>query len=236
MKHRRWLWIAGTGVLCVALLCTATGELVRQVDTLGTVASRPTVVVDAGHGGFDGGARAPDGTLEKDLNLAISRPLGMMLTLCGFDVIMTRTGDQALHRQGDTIREKKVSDMDARLDLYEQAHLNISIHQNMFGMSSCHGSQVFYSDAHPLSKVLATCVREEIVRTLQPENTRQLKAGNRDIFLLHKTTKPTVLVECGFLSNAHELTRLKTEEYQRQLAFAVACGAVRYTTERGEDF
>ena len=234
MKRLRWLWIATTSALCAAVLTLALSKQVLFVD-VPAQPSRPTIVIDAGHGGFDGGATAPDGTEEKALNLSIAQTLASILTVCGFDVTMTRQTDTGLEQAGDTtIREKKVSDMNARLALYEQAQMIISVHQNMFSMKECHGSQVFYSANHPLSKVLAACVREEIVSRLQPDNTRELKAGNRDIYLLHKTTKPAVLVECGFLSNAEELEKLKNEDYQRQLAFAIACGAMQYVAQKGD--
>lgn len=235
MKRFRWLWIAGTSVLCMAVLALVLSQQVLFTDAPSGEPTRPTIVIDAGHGGFDGGATAPDGTQEKTLNLAIAKPLAVMLTLCGFDVTMTRQTDEGLHDEADsTVREKKVSDMNARLALYEEAQMVISIHQNMFAVKGCHGAQVFYSTNHPCSKALASYVREELVSKLQPENTRELKAGNKDIFLLHKTTKPAILVECGFLSNADELEKLKNEDYQRQLAFAIACGAVRYTAEKGD--
>ena len=148
---------------------------------------------------------------------------------------MTRQTDDGLQNADDTtIRQKKVSDMHARLAIYEEAQLVISVHQNMFAAQSCRGSQVFYSPNHPCSKVLASCVREQLISQVQPDNTRELKAGNKDIFLLYKTTRPTVLVECGFLSNAEELARLKETEYQRQLAFAVACGAMEFIAQKGE--
>ena len=223
---RRWLVVAGTCMLCVAVLMAATDHVVRQAGTWQENAVRPRVTVDAGHGGFDGGATAPDGTMEKDINLCVAQALSDMLTLCGLDVTRTRSDDTALDREGETIRRRKVSDMEQRLALYEQAQINISIHQNMFGAARYQGAQVFYSANHPFSKVVAECVRGEIVGMLQPDNTRELKAGNRDIYLLHKTTKPTVLVECGFLSNAEELSKLKDETYQRQLAFAIASGVL----------
>lgn len=235
MKRLRWVWIMGTSVLCAAVLALALSQEVLFTDAPSGSSSRPVIVIDAGHGGFDGGATALDGTMEKDLNLQIARVLSSVLTVCGFDVTMTRQTDAGLEQATDaTIREKKVSDMHARLALYEEAQVVVSIHQNMFGVAKYHGSQVFYSANHPLSKVLATYVREELIAKVQPDNTRELKAGNTDIFLLHKATKPTVLVECGFLSNAEELEKLKNEEYQRQLAFAIACGVIRYTAEKGE--
>ncbi len=220
-------------MLCAVMLFAAFSELAQSVETQRAPSLRPCVTVDAGHGGFDGGATAPDGTQEKTLNLAVAQPLGTMLTLCGWDVTMTRTDDTALSGENGSIRERKVSDMNGRLELYEEADINIAIHQNMFSSPQSHGAQVFYSVNHPFSKSLAQSVREELVRSIQPDNTREIKAGNRTIFLLHKTTKPTVLVECGFLSNAAELKELQSEEYQQRMAFAVACGTMRYAAERG---
>lgn len=230
---KRWFWLSVTCVFCAALLGAALNETVVFTDGTSTEA-RPRIVIDAGHGGFDGGAKAPDGTEEKTINLDIAHALAAMLTVCGFDVTMTRETDDGLQTAQDTtVRQKKVSDMHARLALYEDAQLVISIHQNMFAVKSCHGSQVFYSPNHPCSKVLAACVREQLVAQLQPDNERELKAGNKDIFLLHKTTRPTVLVECGFLSNTEELARLKNVDYRRQLAFAIACGAMNFIAQKG---
>ena len=234
MAVKRWFWLTVTCVFCAALLGAALNETVVFTDGAST-ADRPHIVIDAGHGGFDGGAKAPDGTEEKTLNLEIARTLTAMLTAYGFEVTMTRSTDDGLQTADDaTVRQKKVSDMHARLALYEEAQLVISIHQNMFAVKSCRGSQVFYSPNHPCSKILASCVREQLITQLQPDNERELKAGNKDIFLLHKTTKPAILVECGFLSNAEELTRLKDTEYQRHLAFVIACGAVEFMAQKGE--
>lgn len=233
---RKGLWVSGVVTACVVLLAAAIGSITVTTMTDDAVSLRPTIVVDAGHGEFDGGAVAPDGTTEKELNLLIAKPLAMMLNYCGFDVIMTRTDDTALHTDDcTTVREKKVSDMAARLALFEQADLNVSIHQNMFGVNKYHGAQVFFSENHPLSKELGSCIREEVYRLLQPENTRELKTGSRDIYLLYRATTPTVLVECGFLSNAEELAQLKDEAYQRQFAFAVACGVTRYAAQWGKE-
>ena len=231
---KRWFWLAVTCVFCAALLGAALNETVIFTDGT-TAAERPRILIDAGHGGFDGGAEAPDGTEEKTLNLEIARTLSAILTVCGFDVTLTRDTDDGLQNAEDTtIRQKKVSDMHARLAMYEDAQLVISIHQNMFAAKSCHGSQVFYSPNHPCSKILASCVREQLIAQLQPDNERELKAGHTDIFLLHKTTKPAILVECGFLSNTEELARLKDEAYQRQLAFVIACGAIDFMAQKGE--
>jgi len=225
--------VGSVTILCGVMLMVVVGRFGAAVNTSNQAAViRPTVVVDAGHGGFDGGAVAPDGTQEKDLNISIASSLADMLTLLGYDVIETRTDDSGLDDGTETtIREKKVSDMKQRLALYDKADLNISIHQNMFGASAYHGAQMFYSANNPLSKPLATLVRKRVYEQLQPDNTRELKSGNKDIYLLYKTVKPTVLVECGFLSNAQELENLKNEAYQRRLAFGIACGTLEYTAQ-----
>ena len=187
------------------------------------------ILIDAGHGGKDGGATAADGTKESDLNLAIATSLRDMLHLCGYTVQMTRTEDTAILHNDDTKqRSWKVQDMYNRLELYNLADCTISIHQNHFSQQQYSGAQLFYSPVHPKSKEMATCMREQIVRLLQPNNTREIKSAGKNIFLLHNTKKPAVIVECGFLSNADEAARLQDPVYQQQMAFAVCCGILQY--------
>ncbi len=222
-------------MVCAVMLALAVGHI--PLTTLSAVPRfRPHVLIDAGHGGMDGGAVAADGTEEKTLNLLLAGELAHLLRLCGYEVQLTRDSDTALDVvDGASIRENKVRDMKARLALYEQAELVVSVHQNMFGSASCQGSQVFYAAGNPLSKRLGSLIREELVTRLQPDNERELKAGSKDIYLLFKTTRPTVLVEGGFLSNAEDLRRLKSDEERRRLGFAIACGVIRYTKPNGGD-
>lgn len=185
------------------------------------------ILIDPGHGGADGGAVAADGTTEKDLNLKIASSLADMLKVCGYSVQMTRDADISVHSpEVGSLREQKISDMKNRLKLYEQSRLAVSIHQNKFTQSQYSGTQVFYSGNHPASQTLAEAIRASVVETLQPENTRELKKATKDIYLLNKTTVPAVIVECGFISNTNELNQLKTEEYQKQMACAIACGVL----------
>lgn len=191
-----------------------------------------TVLIDPGHGDFDGGASAPDGTLEKNLNLDISLQLRDMLTLCGVSVVMTRDSDVSISSVGDaSIREKKISDMQNRLHLYNQASLVIAIHQNNFQSSAYSGTQVFYSANHTNSKCLAAHLQNTVVRLVQPQNTRQIKKATDGIYLLHHTTAPAVLVECGFLSNPQELSQLKSAGYRQKMAWAIALGYWNYIME-----
>ena len=187
--------------------------------------SSPFILIDPGHGGADGGAVAADGTAEKDLNLAIAGSLSDMLRICGYSVQMTRETDISIHSpEAKTIRDQKISDIKNRLQMYEQSRMTVSIHQNKFAQSQYSGTQVFYSGNNPDSQKLADAIRSSVVETLQPVHTRELTQAGQAIYLLNNTSVPAVIVECGFVSNAEELSRLKTGEYQKQMACAIACG------------
>lgn len=193
--------------------------------------SLPVIIIDAGHGGEDGGAVASDGTNEKDINLKIATYLNDMLTAGGFKTVMTRTKDIAIYNDGcSTIKEKKVSDMHNRLEIFN-ANSNsivVSIHQNKFEQEKYFGTQVFYSPNSENSELLAENIRLSVVNMLQPDNTRENKKATKDIYLLYNATQPSVIVECGFLSNNSELSKLKTDDYQKQMAFSIYCGCVEY--------
>ena len=198
-----------------------------------TTTATATILIDPGHGGFDGGTVAADGTNEKHLNLAIALCLRDMMTVCGLPVSMTRVCDEALHTTDDNyIRAKKVSDMRNRLSLYDNSTAVISIHQNHFDIAKYSGSQVFYSPNHPDSEVLASAVRDRVLTWLQPENTRELKKATDGIYLQYHTSVPSILVECGFLSNQNELEKLKNADYQQQMAFAILCGYLNYANTK----
>ena len=226
--RRGLVWALCALVVCASAVLSARWPPRRPTGATEAADAWPLVTVDAGHGGFDGGASAKNGTEEKDINLQVALPLGDMLRLCGVRVQMTRTADEALcEDERLPIRKKKVRDMQERLALFEQADWNISIHQNSFAGAPSSGTQVFYSANHPSSESLAQAIQSQVVSWLQPENSRAIKSGNRDIYLLYKTTVPTVLVECGFLSDPTECERLESAEYRQQLAWAIACGWMR---------
>lgn len=187
------------------------------------------ILIDAGHGGPDGGASDNEGTAEDDLNLLISLNLQDMLSFLGYDVKMTRITDTAVTDTGDeSYRSWKVEDMYSRLKMYDAALFTVSIHQNHFSQSQYNGSQTFYSLNCPESKDIASVLQQQIVAFLQPDNRRAIKPAGENIFLLHNTKRPAVIVECGFLSNQAEAQKLKTKLYQQQMAFAVCCGILKY--------
>ncbi len=230
MKHetRSTLTDAALVLVSGALVIALAGGMARYRSAEAVQSQETIIVIDPGHGGADGGASAADGTPEKELNLAISLPLREVLAVMGYTVRMTRTEDVMIYTQGETLRERKVSDIKNRLAMAEQATLTVSIHQNKFPQTQYSGTQVFYSENTEESAVLADCVRKQVVSLLQPNNTRELKRGTSDIYLLHRATRPIILVECGFLSNEAELARLKSSAYRQQMAFAVATGIITY--------
>lgn len=218
----------GVLLCCVLLLCGC----VPVQDTLSD--REPCfVLIDPGHGGFDGGTVAEDGTVEKHVNLAVSLFLRDVLTVGGVPVRMTRDTDTGLVDGSEsTIRQKKVTDMKNRLALYEQAELVLSVHQNHFSVPKYDGTQLFYSVNHPDSRLLAESIQSVVREQLQTDNNRELKSATDGIYLLHHTTRPAVLVECGFLSNPEERQRLLTDAYRQQLAFAVAIGYFQYVSQK----
>ena len=215
-------------VLCVSSL------LFNAKDAISAKANarqyKYTVIVDAGHGGFDGGAVAMDGTSEKNINLKIAKKLKSMLKLNGINVIMTRESDTAINDYGTKIHTKKKSDMQNRLELMKENPnaIFVSIHLNKFTTSAASGAQVFYSDNFELSSTLAESIRQSIVSLLEPENNRSIKKGTSSTYLLYNAKVPAVLVECGFLSNKQDLENLKSDEFQSKMAFVISEGILNY--------
>ena len=192
---------------------------------------QPMIVIDAGHGGEDGGAEV-DGVLEKDINLSIAGKLSEILRLCGCRVTEIRDEDISVYdSDAQTLREKKVSDLKRRVEIANESDNNIlvSIHQNKFDNSAYSGAQLFYSSNHNDSRVLAESIRGAITSLLQKDNTRELKPAGSDIYLLDHAEVPAVIVECGFLSNQEERSKLMDDDYQNEMAYAVAMGVLEYS-------
>lgn len=191
----------------------------------------PLIIIDAGHGGADGGAVASDGTEEQYINLDIALKLDEKLRSLGYETLLTRKDDNSIHDSGaKTIREQKVTDIHNRLKIIEAnpGCVFVSIHQNYFTESKYSGAQVFYSPNNPESSRLAGCIQSSIVSALQPDNTRQIKPAGDSIYLLYHSTEPSVLVECGFLSNAQETAKLNDENYRSQMAECICGGIINY--------
>lgn len=236
VKENRF-WI-GLSLVALGLLGVLGGFVLRRDTPVAASAaiSGPVVVIDAGHGGEDGGAVAPDGTEEADVNLEVARRLDVLLRLMGENTLLLRDSDISLHDDSAaTIREKKVSDIHNRVDAVnalEDARL-ISIHQNFFSSSKYSGAQVFYG-GNPLSQPWAETTQSELRACLAPENKRQIKPIDRHVYLMNHISCPALLIECGFLSNPEERWLLKDPGYQTALAAVIAGSYVQSTQEKGE--
>lgn len=217
--------------LTAVSLVTATSlSFFKSQTTSGIPVNKKIIVIDAGHGSPDGGAIAEDGTLEKDINLDVASRLYKLLEKTGAYVIMTRLDDNAVTDDLDEkIREIKRRDLKNRRDIRDNsdADLFVSIHMNKFEQSEYYGAQVFYSETPPESKKLAESIQSELINLADPSNTRNAKKSE-GIFILENSKIPSVLVECGFLSNPAELEKLKTDDYRETLAWAIYCGIVKY--------
>ena len=220
--------IFGQVLFCLLLLMLP--SICNQIYSLlqtSTVPSRYIVLIDAGHGGFDPGKVGIDSSLEKDINLAISLKLQTLLTQNDIEVIMTRTTDTALSTDSDT--NKKKADMRRRRETIKNSNPDvvISIHQNSFPSEQSKGAQVFYYSHSNESKKLATILQNQLIKTLDPSNHR-LEKANDTYYLLKTNVCPMVIVECGFLSNYEEATKLNSDQYQNQIAWAIHLGVLSF--------
>ncbi len=191
---------------------------------------KPIIVLDAGHGGIDGGCSSADGTPEKGINLNILLTLRDMLEASGFETDVTRDTDRSIHDDGiEGIANQKSSDMDNRLAKFNE-HKNavcISIHQNQYTDPKYSGAQMFFSTKNSSkSRDIAQKMQDKFVEYLQPDNKREIKECGKELFLCYFSENPTVMIECGFLSNPDEASKLENEEYQRMVAFTIYSGLI----------
>lgn len=245
--NRRIKWIALAGCI-LALLCCCVGkerknveescgedreerikvEEKQKVDDMAAVESgKYCVVIDAGHGGDDPGKIGVNQLLEKDVNLDIALRIKNYLEKQGVSVVMTREDENGLYKEEDA--NKKVQDMKRRVEIIEESKgdLAVSIHQNSYPEEYIHGAQVFYYTAGAEGKKLAECLQKQLIEKVDPDNDRQIK-GNDSYYLLKKTKIPTVIVECGFLSNREEADNLADALYREKIAYAISFGIVEY--------
>lgn len=180
------------------------------------------IVIDAGHGGIDGGATSCTGRLESAYNLEISMRLNDLFHLLGYDTRMIRTTDTSVYTKGETIAQQKVSDLKERVRIVNETEnaLLLSIHQNNFSDGRYSGAQVFYAQTEE-SEALAKLLQTALVESLNPGSNRKSKKSD-GVYLMEHIDRTGVLVECGFLSNPEEEARLRDPEYQRKLCCVIA--------------
>ena len=221
-------------VLCITMAVSFKHIIVNNyILVSATPTESKLIIIDAGHGGIDGGAVGKNNVIEKNINLSIAKKLETMLTACGFEVIMTRTTDDMIGETlsgNATIHQKKVSDTKARVSLIN-SHPNaivLSIHQNLFSDSKYYGAQMFYSTKNEDSKALGTFLQNRFSSMLQTDNERKAKPVSNNIYIMNHITVPAVLVECGFISNAVEAANLTNDEYQNKIAFVIYAAVCDY--------
>lgn len=191
--------------------------------------SNKVVIIDAGHGGIDPGAIGRTGVVEKDINLSIAQKLKGYLEDAGFTCIMIREIDEGLYSEYGRIRDKKNEDLRNRRYFIKKykADLFLSIHLNFFPDSRYYGAQVFYPKNDEKSELIGKEIQKSLIETLDRGNKREAKATD-DIYVIRDNKIPSVLVECGFLSNYEEEELLKTELYQNKIAWALFKGISSY--------
>lgn len=216
------------GVFAVLAVCARVTD--RALPASADISDRPVIVLDAGHGGLDSGAVGKSGVLEKDVNLSVVMHLQQLLEMSGFRTVLTRNEDISIYDPGvEGIRNQKLSDMDNRLEIIQSYpdSVFLCIHQNNFTDPAYFGGQMFYNNNNPDNRTLAQIMQSRFAQ-LQPGNDREIKLSGDELFLLKSNTNPSLMIECGFLSNPEEEAKLETKEYQQQLAFTIYSGLLDY--------
>ena len=215
-------------VLCgLMLIGYVTDKSVTVITEKQPINSRKCVIIDAGHGGVDGGATSCTGVPESKLNLEVALRTNDLLHLLGIHTKMIRTEDISIYNSGNTIAAKKMSDLKERVNIINSTENSIllSIHMNYFSDAKYRGPQVFYSTV-PKSKDLANTM-QKMLNSIDSKNTRNIKKAS-GVYLMEHITKPGILIECGFLSNSDEERLLSDSEYQKLLSCVISTTAATF--------
>lgn len=213
-------------------IATAGSNAVSVISQNRPVAREHTIVVDAGHGGIDGGATSCTGVLESHMNLEIALRVHDLFTLLGYDTVMIRTTDESIYTEGTTIAAQKISDLKERVRITNETEgaILVSIHQNTFSDNRYHGAQVFYAPTQG-SDTLAKLTQQAFNTSLPVSNNRRIKKADNVYFLQHISC-PGILIECGFLSNPQEEAMLRDPGYQKKLASVIVGSCSLFLSEQ----
>lgn len=231
-KRKTWLFfylLTMAAVLFAAHIGSRAATVIAETKP---VPRGSCIVIDPGHGGEDGGATSCAGRLESTYNLEIALRLRDLLHLLGYDTRMIRTADTSIYVKGDTIAQKKISDLKERVRIVNETEnaLVLSIHQNQFSDPRYSGAQVFYAST-PGSDFLAKQMQTAFVTALNPGSNRKSKPC-KGIYVMERIQCPGVLVECGFLSNVEEEARLRSPEYQRKICAVISSAVSQWLLDR----
>lgn len=194
-------------------------------------------IIDAGHGGDDGGAVAPDGTPESDINLSVCLKMDAIMGLFGVETVLTRTSGQVDYPpQAQTIRERKNADQQRRAELISSTEnaVLISIHQNTYPTAQPHGIQVLYNK-YPGSAEFAAYA-QKLLSCIEGQSIRPAAEIQDSIFLMRSAECPAILVECGFLSNSDDLAKLNSDQYRTELAMVLSAACLGFGSGREDDY
>lgn len=221
-KGTYWLWVYSLTVACFLCAVFLGSRAVSVMAESVPMERENCIIIDAGHGGEDGGATSCTGIPESRYNLEISLRLNDLFHFLGYDTKMIRTTDISVYTNGKTIAQKKISDLKERVRMVNDIEngLLLSIHQNNFPDSRYSGAQIFYADTEG-SQFLAKQLQDSFIATLNPGSSRQSKKSS-GIYLMKHIQCTGVLVECGFLSNAAEEAKLANPEYQKKVCCVIA--------------
>ena len=213
---------------CFLFAAIGGSRAVTVISESAPLTDRKCIIIDAGHGGKDGGATSCTGILESRINLEIALRLDDLMHFLGYKTTMVRTTDAAIHTQGNTIAARKASDLKQRVKLANETEngLLISIHQNYFSDDRYSGAQVFFPETEGSEK-LGKSLQKDIVSVLNPGSNRQAKKVS-GVYLMEHIECTAVLIECGFLSNHQEEEKLRSEDYQKKLCCVIACSVGRF--------
>ena len=223
---KKALMILFSGFLLIAVCINISYKIDDvMVKTVGinNVKTKKTVIIDPGHGGIDVGTVGIDGSLEKNINLSISLDLYDYLMVSGINTVLTRDGDYEVYKAGE---KRTKSDLYNRMDFINSVpnSILISIHQNHFENEAEWGTQVWFSPNDEISPTLADKILRSVKKNIQPENKRENKVSDSSYYILYKAQKPSVMVECGFVSNKNENNKLQDKEYQKDMAYSILAG------------
>jgi N-acetylmuramoyl-L-alanine amidase len=215
-------------LLCIVIAQVSSG-VVTTVAEHSPIPYRSHIVIDAGHGGIDGGAISYTGIPESKINLQIAERINDLMHFLGYETIMLRKSDMSLHTDGKTIAQQKISDLKNRVSIINRTSnaIVISIHQNTFSDPKYSGSQVFYGSNMNKSEELAKCIQSALSLTLNSKNRRTVREA-KGIYLMEHIQCEGVLIECGFISNPDEELLLRNVQYQKKLSGVIACATSTY--------
>ncbi len=234
MKRINWFGFVPFYLLILIMVIGIAGAGSNAVTVISQnrpVERQHRIIVDAGHGGIDGGATSCTGVLESHINLEIALRVNDLFRLLGYETVMIRTTDESIYTEGNTIAAQKISDLKERVRISNDTDgaILISIHQNTFSNSRYFGAQVFYAPTEG-SDQFAKRLQQAFVANLDPTSNRKSKK-TQSVYLLQHVNCPAVLIECGFLSNPQEEARLRSGEYQKKLAVVIATSCSMYLKE-----